>query len=75
MCVAIPMKVISIEDDHAVCEYEGVKLKARTDLVREVKVGDYVIIHAGFVIQKINVEDAMETIKLYKEMEQLRSQP
>ncbi len=74
MCVAIPMKVVEIKDNIAICEYENVKYKARIDLVKDlIKVGDYVIIHTGFVLQKLDIQDALETIKIYKEMKNLIS--
>ncbi len=69
MCIAIPMQVVEINGNIAVCQYENIKRTARIDLVKDVKVGDYVLIHAGFVIQKLDVNDALETIKLYKELE------
>ncbi|MCX7716266.1 MAG: HypC/HybG/HupF family hydrogenase formation chaperone [Endomicrobia bacterium] len=68
MCIAIPMKVIEINGNCALCEYEGVRRVARVDLVEDIKVGDYVIVHVGFVLQKIDINDAMETIKLYEEI-------
>lgn len=71
MCIAIPMRVIEINDKYAICEYENVRRTARTDLIPDIKVGDFVIIHAGFIIQKIDINDAIETIKLYKELELL----
>lgn len=68
MCIAIPMRVIEVNGNYAICEYENVRRSARTDLLPDVKVGDYVIIHAGFIIQKIDINDAVETIRLYKEI-------
>lgn len=69
MCVAIPMKVIKIEGDVAICEYEGIRRIARLDLFRDIKEGDYVLIHVGFIIQKIDLKEAEQTLKLYKELE------
>jgi hydrogenase expression/formation protein HypC len=71
MCVAIPMRVVEINGNEAVCEYEGIKRTARIDLLSEVKVGDYVLIHVGFVIQKIDIDSAEETLKLYKQMQEM----
>jgi len=71
MCVAIPMRVVEINGNEAVCEYKGIKRTARIDLLPEVKVGDYVLIHVGFVIQKIDVDSAEETLKLYKQMQEM----
>jgi hydrogenase expression/formation protein HypC len=71
MCVAIPMRVVEINGNEAVCEYEGIKRTARIDLLPEVKIGDYVLIHVGFVIQKIDIDSAEETLKLYKQMQEM----
>lgn len=68
MCIAIPMQVVEINGRYAVCKYENIKRVARIDLVENVNVGDYVLIHTGFVIQKLDINDAIETIKLYKEI-------
>ena len=67
MCVAIPSKVISVTDKTALIDVEGVRLKTSTMLLDEVKVGDYVIVHAGFAIQKLDEVLALETIKLIRE--------
>lgn len=58
MCVAIPMKVVEINGNVAVCEYENIKRTARIDLIPDIQVGDYIIIHTGFAIQKIDIKDA-----------------
>ncbi|MCS7230909.1 MAG: HypC/HybG/HupF family hydrogenase formation chaperone [Elusimicrobiota bacterium] len=72
MCVAFPMKVIElIDNNYAICEYEGIRKKVRIDLLKDVNIGDYVLIHVGFAIQKINVEDAQKTIKVYKEIQNI----
>ncbi len=71
MCIAIPMKVVQINGNEVLCEYKGVRKTVRGDLVSELKVGDYVIIHAGFIIQKVDIKDAIETIRLYEEIENL----
>jgi hydrogenase expression/formation protein HypC len=69
MCVAVPMKVVEINGNNIVCEYENIRKQARADLIKNLSVGDYVIIHAGFAIQKLDLNDALETIKIYKEIE------
>ena len=67
MCLAIPGKVIKIEGEHAIIDYGGNRRKANISLV-DVKVGDYVIVHAGFAIQKLNEKEAVETLKMWEEM-------
>jgi len=68
MCLAIPARVIAIEDDMAVVELGGVTRRASLMLVPETKVGDYVLLHAGFAIQRLDEEEAQETLRLFAEM-------
>ena len=65
MCVALPGKVIEIKDRDAVVDFSGNQVTARAGLV-DVKVGDYVLVHAGCVIQKVSQQD-MEELKNLKE--------
>jgi hydrogenase expression/formation protein HypC len=70
VCLAIPGKVVEIESnkDHAIVDYgEGTKRKANISLV-DVKIGDYVLVHAGFAIEVLNKKEARETIALFREM-------
>lgn len=59
MCVALPGKVIEIKDRDAVVDFNGNQVTARAGLV-DVKVGDYVLVHAGCVIQKVSKQDMDE---------------
>ncbi len=69
MCLAIPSKVIAINDNVAVLETLGVQREASLDLMGEsVKVGDYVLLHIGYVMSKIDEKEALESIELYQEM-------
>ena len=68
MCLAIPGKVEKIEKGFATIDYSGEKRKASTELVN-VKPGDYVIVQAQFVIQKIPKKEALEAIKVWQETE------
>ena len=68
MCLAVPMKVIAIEGPIARVEEGGVRREARVDLVEGVKVGDYVIVHAGIAIERLEPEEAQETLRLFEEM-------
>lgn len=70
MCLAIPGKVISIEGTEGVVDFGGVKQKVRVDLIQELQVGDYVIVHTGFAIEKLEEEDALETLRLWEELAQ-----
>ena len=68
MCLAIPMKVIKIEGSRAVVELGGVKMTINLELLDNVKNGEYVIIHAGFAIQKVDDKEAEETIEILKQI-------
>lgn len=68
MCLAIPMRVISKHDAAGVAEIGGVKKEVSFLMLPEAEVGDYVIVHAGFVIQRLDLEEAEERLKLFREM-------
>ncbi|GHR40281.1 hydrogenase assembly protein HupF [Helicobacter pylori] len=69
MCLAIPSKVIAINNNMALLETLGVQREASLDLMGEsVKVGDYVLLHIGYVMSKIDEKEALESIELYQEM-------
>jgi hydrogenase expression/formation protein HypC len=67
MCLAIPSKIVKIENNMATIDVDGVQREASLLLVENPEVGDYVIVHAGFAISKINEEDALESLKLMRE--------
>lgn len=68
MCLAVPAEVVEIEVDHAIVDFGGVKKRANTTLIKDVNIGDYVIVHVGYVIHKRSKEKALESIKLWKEL-------
>jgi len=69
MCLAVPMEVKKITDNWAVVEYEGNRQEVRLDVIDyQPEVGDYVIIHAGFAIHRIDEEEAKESLQYWKEM-------
>lgn len=67
MCLAVPAEVKSIDGHFAHVDYGGVSRKANISLV-EAKVGDYVIVHAGYAIQVMDKEEAEKTLEIFKEM-------
>lgn len=67
MCLAIPSKITHIDNEMAMIDVDGVKRSASLMLLEDAAVGDYVIVHAGFAIQKLDAQAAMETIRLLKE--------
>ena len=69
MCLGVPMKIISRDGDSIVAEVDGVQKEANIMLLgEEVKLGDYVIVHAGFAISRLDEAYAQETIRLMKEI-------
>ncbi|MGQ9513779.1 MAG: HypC/HybG/HupF family hydrogenase formation chaperone [Thermoproteota archaeon] len=72
MCLGIPAKVISIEGSSADVEVGGAIRKVNIQLLSEVRVGEYVLLHAGFAIQKIDEKEAIETLKLLEELYEVR---
>jgi hydrogenase expression/formation protein HypC len=72
MCLAIPMKLINIEGNKGIVELSGVKKEISLDLLKEVKIGDYLIIHAGFAIEKLNEEEAKKTLSLWEEIAEVQ---
>ncbi len=70
MCLSIPSKVVEIDENNvATVDTLGVKRKVTLDLISEpVMVGDYVLIHVGFAMNKISKEDAEESIRIYDEI-------
>ncbi len=71
MCLAIPGTISQIEEETATIDYGGTTRKASVRLVPEVAVGDCVLVHAGFVIQKLDAEEGAELEALLKEVELL----
>ena len=69
MCLAIPARVVSIHGHMARVDVAGNVHRADLSLVEDVEVGDYVLVHAGFAIQKLDRADAEETLAMYRSME------
>ena len=65
--MAVPMKVVEREGDKGVAELEGVTREVALHFV-DAQVGDYILVHAGFAIQKVDEESALETIELFRSM-------
>jgi hydrogenase expression/formation protein HypC len=67
MCVAVPSRLVRVESDTGIVEIGGAKREISLLLLSEPTVGDYVIVHAGFAIRKIDEEEARETLKVLRE--------
>lgn len=69
MCLAIPTQVVELlGDNRAIAEVSGVKKEIALDLVPDAKVGDYVIVHVGFALNKLDRDEAEKTLALFQEM-------
>ena len=68
MCLAVPVKVIEVNNDTALIETEGVKREVNIALLENINVGDHIIVHAGFAIQKWDEEDVDDYNQLMDEM-------
>lgn len=66
MCLAIPMKIKEIQADFALVEAGRLLRKVNIQLLPQLEVGDYVLVHAGFAIQKVDAQRARETLRLIK---------
>jgi len=69
MCLGVPMKILSRDGDTVLAEVDGVQKEASIMLLaEEVSVGDYIIVHAGFAISRLDEEYAQETLRMMKEV-------
>jgi len=68
MCLGIPMRIVERNGNDAVAEAGGVRRNIRLDLLEDVDVGDYVLIHTGYAIERLDEKDALETLKLLDEV-------
>ncbi len=69
MCLALPAQVVELRsDDMAVVDLAGVKKEISLALVDEVKLGDYVIVHVGYALNKLDPEEADKTLQLFAEL-------
>ncbi|MBF0210747.1 MAG: HypC/HybG/HupF family hydrogenase formation chaperone [Desulfamplus sp.] len=68
MCLAVPSKIIEINNNVATVDVDGVKREASLMLLDDATIGDYVIVHAGFAISKVDEEAALQTIQYMREM-------
>ncbi len=70
MCIAAPAKIIEIDTESNICaaDFGGVRQNARLDLLPDAKIGDYVLIHAGYAIEKLSEEAAKESLDAWNDL-------
>ena len=64
MCLAVPGKIVEINDTKAVVDFDGLKRKADISLLEDVKIGEYILVHVGFGIEKVDKVVAEENYRL-----------
>ena len=68
MCIAVPLEVVEIRGDIALARFGESTREVHLDLLEGVSTGDYVLVHAGFAIEKLNKEEAEKTLSLFREI-------
>jgi len=68
MCLAIPGKIVSIDGNTAIVDFDGIQQKIIIALILNPEIGKYVIIHAGYAIEQMEEKDALEAIEQWKEI-------
>ncbi len=68
MCLAVPMELVEIKGHMGVARIGGVEKKIHLGLLDDIKVGDYLIVHAGFAIQKLDKEEAIKTLEIFEKI-------
>ena len=75
MCLAVPARIVELEGDKAIVDAMGNRWKARTTLTPDVKIGDIILIHAGFAIATLDEEEAKKTWELFAEIQNYDDNP
>ena len=70
MCLAVPLRIEKIEGDEAVAERDGVRRRIKINLLRDPRVGEYVMVHAGFAIEKIRKQQAEDDLAAFRELQE-----
>ena len=71
MCLSVPAQIVTIEGDFAKVSVNGALFRAGIQMIENPRVGEYILLHAGFAIQKISAVEAEETLGLWKELNKL----
>ncbi len=71
MCLSVPAKILAISGNTAEVSVGGTVFSAGLQMIEDARVGDYVLLHAGFAIQKISLYEAQETLRILKEIDDI----
>lgn len=69
MCLAIPLKIVELDGKLAVCEARGMCREVRVDFIDRPKLGEYVIVHAGFAIERLGEQQALDDLAAWEEID------
>lgn len=75
MCLAIPARIVEMEADMAIVDAMGNRFKAKTTLLPQAKLGDVVLVHAGFAISLVDEEEAKRTWELFADIDNFEKTP
>lgn len=70
MCLGIPGKVVWITGERAGVDFGARTIEAGTHLVENLVVGEYVLVHSGYILERLDIEDALETLKIFEQLAQ-----
>ena len=73
MCLAVPMKLVKIENDRGIVELGGIKREISLGVIEKPRIGDYLIVHAGFAIQKLDEKEAKKNLEVLKELNEIQN--
>lgn len=75
MCLAVPMKIIEVkENGTGVCELESIRYDVDLSLIEEAKIDEFVIVHAGFAIEKLDIEEANSRLQLFEDLAEMQDE-
>lgn len=74
MCLGVPGRIIKIKGRMCTIDLMGVERDISIEFLKDAKIGDYIIMHAGCAIQKLDEEEALKTIELFKELEEIANE-
>ena len=69
MCLAVPLRLIQVDGNKALAEAMGITREVRVDFIPQPKTGDYVIVHAGFAIERLPEQQALEDLEVWEELD------
>ena len=75
MCLGIPARIEKIEGEMAVANINGASIQVGIQLLNDVKIGDYVLVHTGYALDKLSEEEALETLETLRQLESFNSEP